>query len=159
DFTPQSVGNWNSTEFDFPDLAMTDSSLHLTLNVYGHGNFDNRWGHVTLRFDLDQMAAYQQLTYRLFTSVTDHGGIQGLRGTRGATDAMDRGPNRATGQNASFRVYKWKDGETQVTFPDAPITAWRGGGAVARGPDGLNWLGRSDGRLTAAWQSGDKIGF
>ena len=40
------------------------------------------------------------------------------------------------------------------------VQRWASGAtSVAPGPDGNDWLGRSDGRITAAWRTGEQLGF
>lgn len=167
DFTPQLIAKWKTTELDFPDLTLSDNYLYVSTNVFDEGAGEGFRGAVTVRMPLDKLAAYDGFNFNVFTTVpaaADQFGPGSLRGTRGAKGTMYLGTNTASASNNSVRVYSWKETENSVTSTDVKITDWFGGrrgDCVAPGPDGRDWLGRIDGRMTAAWynRADDTFGF
>lgn len=65
----------------------------------------------------------------------------------------------AHASTASLRVFAWPDSSTSVQDKTFSVHPWIRGGAAARCPDGRDWLGFVDGRITAAWQAGSRQGF
>jgi len=59
----------------------------------------------------------------------------------------------------ALRVFAWKDGVGTFQTKDFTVQPWVRGGAASPGPDGRDWLGFVDGRITAAWNSGTTQGF
>jgi hypothetical protein len=141
-------------------------------------------GAVTLRISLDDLLALKPLTFNVFTTVPPVkppvGGVKqgfeapmefgrgGLRGTRSALDQTSlylgtHGDPDANGLHAGMIIYKWDESKTEVDAPkETSLGSWRGGpnmSSATVGPEGLDWLQRSDGRLTAAWNTGKVIGF
>ncbi len=151
DFTPQNVGNWGNEWFDYPELAVGDGFLYVTTNVFSTPPF-NFTRALILRLPLDKLAAYQGFTYNYFD--TNQNGS--LRPTHGATDTMYFGSHVATNM---LRVFTWPESSTTITSDDVAVQVWSNATRVAPGPDGRDWLGRVDPRITAAWRSGDNIGF
>jgi hypothetical protein len=157
DFTPQGVGNWSNEWFDFPDLAVGEKFLYITTNVFSTlGNPPPFTRAVILRLPLDKLAAYQGFSYNYFD--TSQNGS--LRPTQGATDTMHFGTHESTN---SLRVLSWPENSTTISSDDITVQvwtrAWRFARAVAPGPDGRDWLGRADSRITAAWLNGNDVGF
>jgi hypothetical protein len=151
DFTPQNVGTWNGEWFDFPDLAVGDKYLYATSNTFTTASDTFRRA-VILRLPLDKLAAYQGFTYNYFDSTADFS----LRPTQGATDTMYFGGHVATNK---LRVFTWPEVGTSLSSADVTVAVWSDSTRVAPGPDGKDWLGRADGRVTAAWVSGNTAGF
>jgi hypothetical protein len=157
DFSPQSVGNWAKEWFDFPDLTLSNGYLYLSSNVFstvkdpatGREPFKRS---ALLRLPLAQLAKYQALSYQYYS--TEQFG--GLRATHGATDTMYFVSHL---NQAAVRVFTWPESSTTVSWNDVTVQSWSDQTRVAPGPDGNDWLGREDGRITASWLSGDTIGF
>jgi hypothetical protein len=151
DFTPQNVGSWNGEWFDFPDLAAGDKFLYATSNTFATAGDTFRRA-VILRLPLDKLAAYQGFSYNYFDSTADFS----LRPTQGATDTMYFGGHVATNK---LRVFTWPEAGTTLSSADVTVAVWSDSTRVAPGPDGKDWLGRADGRVTAAWVTGSNAGF
>jgi hypothetical protein len=150
DFTPQNVGNWTDEWFDFPDLALSGSSLYVTSNVFSTSGDAFRRS-VVLRLPLQQLAAYQALNYNYYSDQSF-----APRVTQGARDTA----YWAVQENlATLRIFTWPESGTSITQNDVTVQTWSDATRVAPGPDGRDWLGREDSRITAAWLSGDSIGF
>lgn len=151
DFTPQSVGNWANEWFDFPEVAASGQFLYVTSNVFTT-NTEQFARAVILRLSLAELSAYQPLNYQFFDT-TQNGS---LRPTQGAGDTMYFASHVGL---ALLRVFTWPEASNTVTTDDVGVQAWGNATRVAPGPDGRDWLGRADHRVTAAWRSGDEIGF
>ena len=77
----------------------------------------------------------------------------------GATDTMYWGTHI---NNASIRIYQWAEADSMPSSTDVNVSMWQmpnPGSAVCPGPDGLNWCGRTDGRILTGWISNGVIGF
>jgi hypothetical protein len=151
DFSPQDVGGWSNEWFDFPDLVAGSKYLYLSSNTFSTPPEQFRRS-VLLRLNLDELAAYKGLTYQHFSSTQ----VGGLRATHGATDTMYFASHL---NQATLRVFTWPENSTSVQQQDVKVDPWNDNPREAAGPDGYNWLQRTDGRLTAAWASGANIGF
>lgn len=151
DFTPQGVGNWSNEWFDFPDLAVGEKFLYITTNVFS-ATTDTFTRAVILRLPLDKLAAYQGFNYNYFD--TSQNGS--LRPSQGATDTMYFGSHNSTN---SLRVFSWPENSTTISSDDITVQVWSNATRVAPGPDNNDWLGRADHRVTAAWSSGNDVGF
>jgi hypothetical protein len=153
DFSPQSVGEWSGVWFDYPDLTVGAKYLYVSCNVLQLGT-DAFSRSLLLRLPLAQLASYADLDVEYFTTTE----VAGLRATQGASDPMYFGANRDRG---TIRVFTWPEGSTTAVQTDVHVQPWNDKEAdwEAPGPDGYDWLPRADGRITAAWQSKDRIGF
>ena len=68
--------------------------------------------------------------------------------------------NMGSHNNASqLRVFRWLDTSTSIAWSDVNVRAWSGGSCAAPGPGGVNWLGRTDSRITGAWVGAGTVGF
>jgi hypothetical protein len=151
DFTPRGVGNWSNEWFDFPALAVGEKYLYITTNVFSTPPFQFTRA-VILRLPLDKLAAYQGFTFDYFDTTQDGS----LRPTPGAADTMYFGTHV---NPSTIRVFSWPENGTTVSSNDVAVEVWSNAPRVAPGPDGRDWLGRADPRMTAAWLSGEEIGF
>jgi hypothetical protein len=172
DFTPQAINpDWINTTLDFPDIVMSGASLFITVNVY-LGNQGR--GAVVLRIPLDKLRDYQAFDYKAITTVpADYqkgvNGFMSLRGTRGrAQDTMHFGVHALSQEPGGpvrrnlLHIYSLKDSQDTPVERDVKICEWRGGErgtASAPDPNGMEWLYRVDGRITAAWDDGANLGF
>jgi V8-like Glu-specific endopeptidase len=149
DFTPQSVGDWQGEWFDYADLAYSNQHLFLTTNSF---DFSDRFKRsVAIRIPLAQLASYASINYR-HLSRTDVGS---LRPTQLSGDAMYIGTHANAG---AIRVIRWRDAETTTQTKNFNVQTWSRG-CSAPGPDGRDWLGAVDGRITGAWAAGGRQGF
>lgn len=150
DFTPQSVGGWTAEWFDFPALAAGQSFLYLTTNSFGFGASGGFTRAVILRLPLDQLANYQGFNFQFFATNE----VGSIRPTHGATTTMYLAAHRSTNQ---VRVYEWAEGSTSLNIHDIGVAPWTSGNTT--GGTGTEWLGRADGRITAGWFAGNRIGI
>lgn len=151
DFTPQSVGNWTNEWFDYPDLAVGEKYLYITTNVFTTQT-DQFARALILRIPLDKLQAYQSLNYDHFDTTQDFS----LRPTQGATDTMYFANHISTN---TLRVFTWPENSATISGTTTTVQVWSNATRTAPGPDNRDWLGRVDSRITAAWLSGNTIGF
>lgn len=151
DFAPRSLNAaWTNVWFDYPDMATTNEQLFITSNVF---NSAGAWQRaVVLRLPLATLASGGSLGYRWWTT-TNNGS---LRLCRGAGSTMYFGSHNTLSQ---IRVFQWPDNATNVTSTNVNVHSWTGGAYSAPGPGGVNWLRRTDSRITGAWVGAGVIGF
>jgi len=151
DFAPANVNaQWNLNWFDYPDLALTNDHLWLSSNVF---NTAGQWqGASVLRLPLDALAAGTGFSYNFFNT-TNNGS---LRFTQGATDTMYFASHNNRSQ---VRLFRWADSSGTIFWNDIGVNTWSGGVYSAPGPDGRDWLGRADPRITGAWVGDGVVGL
>lgn len=151
DFSPRGVNSsWANLWFDYPDMALSNNYVWVTFNVF---DGSNRWQRaVVFRFPLDSLAAGSGLNYN-YWSTTQNGS---LRLTEGAGETMYWVSHNSTSQ---IRLFSWPENSNSVTWWNIGVNTWSGsGGYSAPGPDGNNWLGRCDPRITGAWLANGVVG-
>ncbi|HEX9668105.1 MAG TPA: hypothetical protein VGC93_01355, partial [Thermoanaerobaculia bacterium] len=151
DLTPAGVNaSWSNEWFDYNHAALSDNYLYVGSNLF---TLDSEvWTRsIVMRFPLDELATADELSFDYVESLENGS----LRCTTGASSVM-----YVVGQNANLRqlrVYSWPE-TGAVTQRDIDVSPWRIGSYVSVGPDGTNWLGRCDDRITGAWVGGGAIG-
>jgi hypothetical protein len=150
DFAPRGVNSaWAGNWFDYPDMAYTDAQLFVSFNMFKGNNWQRA---VVLRFPLATLAAAGALGYRSWAT-TANGSIKLCRGP-GAT--MYMGSHNSASQ---LRVFRWPDSATGPTQANVNVRSYTAGAYSAPGPGGINWLGRTDPRITGGWFGAGTIGF
>lgn len=153
DFSPDSVNSaWTQQWFDFPDLALSRNFLYVTTNIFQLGGSGGWTRSLILRLSLDQLAGGGPLNYNYFQTSDNFA----LRCTQGAQDTMYFASHNSTSQ---LRVFSWPESATGPTQDDVDVTLWAQTGYSAAGPDGRDWLGRTDRRLTGGWVANGVMGF
>jgi hypothetical protein len=140
---------WAAEWFDYNSAALSNNYLYITTNSFSGSTWQRA---VVFRVSLDSLAAGGALSYNFF-STTASGS---LRCTLGARDTMYFGSHSNLSQ---VRVFTWPESSTTATFNDVNVTPWSGGAYSAPGPDGRNWLTRTDDRITGAFLASGVIGF
>jgi len=143
---------WTDLWFDYPDMAQTDDHLFMSFNLYSVGN-DTWTRAVVLRFPLADMTARGALSRQSWS--TDQ--VGSLRFVRGAEDTMWFAGHAL--DNSAIEVFAWDDDDENVDAFSVPIGAWNEGSYSSQGPDGIEWLARCDGRITAGWIVEGRLGF
>jgi hypothetical protein len=136
---------------DYPDIAKTDNHLYITYNVF---NGQDEWQQaVVLRAPLDGLATGNlQIEFHLISTYGS------LRLTRGATSEMFFASH--TGVNP-LRIFRWPDeAGAALSYFEISGSAWNDQGPYSsKGPGGVEWLSRTDSRVTGGWAVGNKVGF
>ena len=150
-FTPQGVNpDWEKEWFDYPDLTLGDKFLYVSTNAFEvEGGFTRS---VVLRLPRKELSEYESFSYN-YLSQTDVGS---LRVAQGSGDTAYIGTHKSL---SSLRVFSWPENSASANTKEVSVDPWSNNTRVALPPDGNNWLGRADGRVTAAWANADAIGF
>jgi hypothetical protein len=153
DFTPEGVNSdWAGEWFDYNHAATSDNYLYVGTNVFKAAT-DRFTRSVLFRFPLDTLANASALDYAFFSTSTHFS----LRCAQGARDVMYFGSHNTASQ---IRTFSWPEGATAISFNDVDITPWsRAMPYRAPGPDGRNWLGRCDPRITGAMVANGVLTF
>jgi len=152
DFSPKSVGNWSGEWFDYPDLSLSSKYLYVSSNAFGVNNGPFKRA-MMLRLPLDKLKAYAALNYNYYNTTT----YGGLRGVQGATGTMYFAAHKNV---STLTVFSWPESSTTVTPKDVTVQTWDRTTCIAPGPDGRDFLGFADSRITAAWLGkGNVLGF
>jgi hypothetical protein len=143
DFKPEEVNvDWAGEWFDYNHVATSDNFLYVGSNVFNTSpEFFTR--SIIFRFPLDALADASTLNYSYYQTSENFS----LRCVQGATDTMYFASHNTTSQ---LRVFSWPESESGVSSVDVDVSAWSAASPYsAPGPDGQNWLGRCDSRITA----------
>lgn len=151
DFSPRALNAaWTDMWFDYPDAALSANNLYITFNAF---NAAGNWLRAfVFKLSLDQLRASSNLSYQWW-STTANGS---LRLTQGATTNMYFASHNGS---TTLRVYSWPDASGTIGSFDANVSAYSAGPYSAPGPGGVEWLGRTDSRITGAWLTGTRAGF
>jgi hypothetical protein len=150
DIAPTTVNaGWTGVWFDYPDAAVTADNVFVTFNVF---NAAGQWQRaVTMRFPLQTIADRGTLGFGAW-STTNNGS---LRLTQGAGQTMYWGSHISGTQ---LRLFAWPDGQNAVSSWDIAVAQWSGA-ISSNAPNGVNWLGRTDPRITGAAVGNGAITF
>lgn len=142
DFRPEDVNaDWAGEWFDYNHVATSNNFLYVGTNVFKASN-DRFTRSVLLRLPLDTLASGGVLNYSYFTTTDNFS----LRCTQGARDVMYFASHNTRSQ---MRVFSWPENANAISASDVDITQWNFNPPYsAPGPDGNNWLGRCDPRIT-----------
>lgn len=150
DIAPTTLdASWTEQWFDYPDAALTDENLFVTFNMF---NAANEWQRASvMRFPLDTIANAGTLIFNAW-STTDNGS---LRLTQGAGRTMYWGSHNSQDQ---LRLFSWQDGEDSLSWWDVGVSQWSSS-ISSTAPNGVDWLGRADSRITGACVGNGTITF
>ncbi|MET7293113.1 hypothetical protein ABZS79_13410 [Streptomyces griseoloalbus] len=150
DFSPVDLNaTWTDLWFDYPDAAVSNNHLYVTFNVFRGDSWERA---VVFKMPLGELGAGGGLTYQWWTTTANGS----LRLTQGATDSMFFADHNS---GTTLRIHGWPDGSATVGTFEVQVSPWSAGPYSAPGPDGADWLGRLDPRITGAWVSGTRAGF
>jgi len=155
DFVPDRIDPaWTDQWFDFNHAALSDNFLYVVTNTFTTTEPETFTRCVVFRVSLDDLRSGVSPRVDFFETSNFS-----LRCSQGATDTMYFG-SHVDEPPARLRVFRWRETDATASSFDLPVASWQGGnGYFAPGPDGRNWLGRSDPRITAGWVSAGVIGF
>jgi hypothetical protein len=142
---------WASLNFDYPDMAVSDGHLWVTLNLY---DIQDNWQRaVVIRYPLAELRTASPVTRRHWTTTS----AGSLRLVTGAGDTMWFASTAVSAR--SIRLFAWPDNSTKVTAWNIKVSPWNNSRYASLGPGNAPWLARCDDRITGAWRSGGKLGF
>lgn len=148
DIRPADVG-LPGTFLDFPDLAVGSGMLYVTFNAFT----GQPWtASVIVRIPLASLRT-ANVTAQYYTSRTNFA-------FRVAQPCRKTAYFAAHEDNSTLRVWSWPESAATPRVTDLAVASWVEDAPYASaGPDGRNWLGRSDGRLTGAAQTSHEVWF
>ena len=152
DLTPVNIGGWHNEWFDYPAMAVSSNYLFVTTNAYATQGKRDFTRTLVMRIDLGELAAYLPLSVKYFAQ-TDVGSIHPALG---ATATMHLATHSATD---TLRLYAWPEKSDRIQITEVPVDPWSDAPYTATGPDGTDWMQRTDGRISAGWEAGDSVGF
>jgi hypothetical protein len=158
DLSPAGVNEeWTKEWFDYNHLAATDRHLFIASNVFRLGG-KKALRSVVIRIPFDALLRSIDHGDALDLSYLDERDSGTFRCTLGARGTMYFAGQRDT---QSLRIFAWPDEEEHPTARDVPVSEWIDGveGYSAPGPDGREWLRRTDDRVTGAWVAKGHVGF
>ena len=151
DISPATLdGRWTNVWFDYPDIALTNDHAWVTFNVFDSNDVWQRA--VIMKFPLATIASAGTLVFNWW-STTDVGS---LRLTQQAGRTMYWGSHLT---DRSIRLFAWADDSGSLNWWDIGVSPWTNGNFASTAPNGVDWLGRIDGRITGAWTGDDRVGF
>ncbi len=153
DFRPSDVDpNWIRQWFDYNHIAVSNNFAYVGTNMFDAEDVFTQC--VVFRLPLDELAnVNSSLSYDYYETPDNFS----LRCCQGARDVMYFGSHNS---NRELRLFEWREDSASVATHDIAISKWNYGPNSANGPDGRNWLARSDSRITAAYLIPDReIGF
>lgn len=143
--------SWTEVWLDYPDLAESAQHLYLSFNAF---DSTNAWrGASVLRFPFADLLARENLARRAWSTSS----FGSLRFAQGSSDIMWFAAH--TGSATRLQVFSWADDEADVVSRQVGIGPWSSRSYASTGPDGVNWLARTDWRITAGWRGQGLLGF
>jgi hypothetical protein len=141
--------SWTGVWFDYPDAALTAENLYVTFNVF---NAAGQWKRaVVMRFPLATIARRGSLTVQHWSTT----GAGSLRLTQGADCTMYWGSRTGL---TEVTLFAWADGQTAVNTWKIPV-ARTNTTISSNAPNGVDWLGRADSRITGGAVAAGLITF
>jgi hypothetical protein len=165
DFTPDATlglpaGEW----FDFPKLTTGRNHVYLTANIFSPaecllaGTSCNFVSSVMMRLPLDSIKDGVGFPVAFFTTAQFN-----LTVAEGIREVAYSATHLTTSR---MRIFRWPDTSDTVLAFDRRIPAWSDAPRSCPGPDGRDWCGRVDGRITGAYYrdrsdgiDGKELGF
>ncbi|GAA3601657.1 hypothetical protein GCM10022199_01490 [Marihabitans asiaticum] len=142
---------WGGLWFDYPDLALSDKHLYLSVNLFDIRGIWRRA--VVIRWPRRELRRSAPLR-RMHWSTTETGS---LRFAQGSTDTMWFASNDA--RTSQLLLFAWPDDDERVQSWRLPVAGWNPTSYDSAGPAGERWLERCDDRITGGWAAGDRLGF
>ena len=150
DFAPATTNPaWAGEWFDYPDLELSSNFLYMTTNSFAGETWKRS---VVFRLPLEALAEAGAPQYQYFSTTQNFS----LRCIRGATDVMYFASHNGLSQ---LRLFTWPEADAVPTTTNVNVSPWAAGQYSAPGPDGTNWLGRCDPRITGAWLTDGAVGL
>ncbi|MEZ5965600.1 MAG: hypothetical protein R3F56_17330 [Planctomycetota bacterium] len=145
-FDPLNFGRPAGEWMDYPDIAYSNGFLYCASNIFNSAS--SYTDSVVWRISLSQLAAGGVVNYSYARSSNSLSGAS-YRLTQNAGATMYFAEHRST---TTTRAYRWPDSSGTISWTDITVPDWSSTtGYVANGPNGVNWAGRADSRITGAW--------
>jgi hypothetical protein len=141
-------------DFDFPDMAATDTFLYVTTSTRAKGR-------IVMRFSLTDLAAGSVAAEYTGLLFIDKKNIpqDSLRYTNFCQEARDRGLWAGHFDSSTLRIYEWPDNSGSFTTHDVKTVSWPNTNDYkSTCPDGTDWLSNGgDAGIYAFVRRGDEL--
>jgi len=158
--TPQAIlGRPAGEAFDYNDLAIGNSFLYLTSNLFRGNTFT---GTALIRFNLDNLSACQTAGFSRIVR-TDLFTLKVAQRTTDVAFAASTSLNSGTG--TTLRILTWPENSNIITTTNRAIAAFsymsNNSGQSCASADGVvnNWCQRTDSRILGAARGDGKVRF
>jgi hypothetical protein len=139
--------SWTNLWFDYPDVALTADNCFVTFNMF---NEAGEWQRASvMRFPLQTIADAGTLGFNSW-STSDNGSLRLVQGA----DRTMYWASHNSGQQ--LRLFAWPDAQTSINWWDINVTPWSET-ISSTAPNGVDWLGRCDSRITGGSVGGGTI--
>lgn len=156
--TPANLGFAPGRWMDFPDISFSRDNLYFAANVFD--NLGTQFDGVVVRLTLAPMATGGSIGIRAWQTRRDLSSLgASYRLTQGAHHASTKMWWAAQTSSAQLSIWEVDDAATTPTRVDRAIATFTGGGGSAPGPDGRQWVGANDGRITGGYVNHEEMGF
>ncbi|HLU40668.1 MAG TPA: hypothetical protein VK081_14880, partial [Planctomycetota bacterium] len=154
-FDPRDFGRPAGEWLDFPDIAYSNGHLYCASNIFNAaGSFTDA---VVWRMPLSQLAAGGTVNFGYARSSSALSGGSSYRLTQNAGATMYFARHVSTTQ---LRAYRWPDSSSTISWTNITVPDWSSTtGYRANAPNGINWAGRADSRITGAYYKSGEYGF
>lgn len=160
DITPGILGYPAGRWLDFPDIAFSRDHLFVAANVFDGLNNNAYTDSVVFRLTLAPMATGGNVGIGVWQRTRDLSGVgSSYRFTQGAHHGTTKMWWGAHTSSTQLSVWELDDGSGAPTRVDRAIASFSGGGGSAPGPDGREWIGANDGRITGGYANHEEMGF
>ena len=158
--TPQAIlGRPAGENFDYNDLAIGNSFLYLTSNLFSSSGFT---GTALIRLNLDNLSACQTTGFSQIVRTN----LFTLKVAQGTTSvAFAASTNLDTGTGNTLRILTWPENSNFITTTNKAIAAFsymsNNSGQSCASADGVvnNWCQRTDSRILGAARGDGKVRF
>ena len=153
---PGHFGRGPREALDFPDVALSANHLYCTSNVWNDAS--QYQDSIVWKMPLDELLAGGTLNLWYWRRAGGLGGGPSYRFTQGAEGTMRLASHNST---ASMRIFRNDDlpSNSPMPFVDRAVPTWSDTGYRALAPNGVNWLGNADGRITSGYTTRGEYGF
>lgn len=146
---------WTNEWFDYNHAAATADFFFIGSNVFGLGG-KSIFRSVALRISFASIIEGIETGSPLVLECLEDRTCGTLHCVNGATDTMYIAGQVGTD---TIRFYTWPDASVNATSVDIKVSPWNDSAYTAVGPDGHNWVKRSDDRITGGWVAGGTVGL
>jgi hypothetical protein len=152
-FAPQDFGRPAGERLELTDMALSDNAVYFTADIFAaDGTFRDA---VVWRMKLDHVKDVPTPPVFWWVASAGGGGAS-LRLAHGAGETMRVAAHAGT---TALRIWENPEEDSAIGVRTVPIAPWSGGAYVARAPNGVNWAGRIDGRLSGGYATCTEYGF
>ena len=138
---------WGNLWFDYPDIALTADNCFVTFNMF---NAAGQWQRASvMRFPLQTIADAGTLGFSSW-STSDNGSLRLVQGAGSTMYWASHNTNR------QLRLFAWPDGQSNLSWWDVDVAPWSSN-ISSTAPNGVDWLGRCDPRITGGSVGGGTL--